>query len=97
MRDLDLDTLNTEGVHVCNNVQCEYVCRFENDEEFDKQNEEEDHECCDHCSICVGNAFKSVVEEFVRDVEAVTVEQVEEDWPDLAATYRKAKELLSKQ
>jgi len=32
--------------------------------------------------------------ELIEDVEAVGEEQVKKDWPDLYATYRKARHLL---
>ncbi len=32
MREIDCQV---EGVHVCNNAACDYICRFENDEEED--------------------------------------------------------------
>ncbi len=38
------------------------------------------------------HAVLSGVEEFLGDVEAVGLEKTEEDWPDLAVTYRKLAE-----
>lgn len=35
-----------------------------------------------------------VLREFVRDVEAVGIESVEDEWPDILVTYRKAKRVL---
>jgi hypothetical protein len=37
----------------------------------------------------------TVAQEFSADVEAVGIEQVAHEWPDLAITYRKAQDLIA--
>jgi hypothetical protein len=36
-----------------------------------------------------------VLAEFISDVEAVGIETVMQEWPDLAATYAKARDVLA--
>jgi hypothetical protein len=38
----------------------------------------------------------AVVNEFIRDIDAVGVKQTAEEWPDLVVTYRKALAAVSK-
>lgn len=38
--------------------------------------------------------LKAVLEEFVEDIEAVGLDQLREEWPDLEVTYIHAKEAL---
>lgn len=33
---MDSSTITIEGVHVCNNAKCDFVCRFENDDEAEE-------------------------------------------------------------
>jgi hypothetical protein len=49
----------------------------------------------DYLAMLKGSDLLAVAQEFIADVEAVGIEQVAHEWPDLAVTYRKARDLIA--
>jgi hypothetical protein len=45
-------------------------------------------------TVSRNNLTHKVLQEFINDVEAVGISEVQEIWPDILVTYRKAKVLM---
>jgi hypothetical protein len=46
-------------------------------------------------AVAPADAPGKVLAEFISDVEAVGIETVKQEWPDLAATFAKARDTLA--